>query len=159
MKYAFSFRPALPFALLLLSACATSNPTQLLSLDDLKAKANAACTAAAGPIDASIQVPSSDTYFGNMQLVAAVDVSGSDALDTIGTWLKGLSGPHSGALIVMGRNDEVTAATLRGALKRLPPDPNRAPSSVCFVGDAKYAEGLKAAAAKTGVTVYTVQVQ
>jgi hypothetical protein len=157
MKHAFRFELALPFALLLLSACATSNPTQMLSLDDLKAKANAACTSAAGPVDALVQVPASDTYFGNMQLVASVDVSGSDALDTIGTWLKGLSGPHSGALIVMGRNDEVTAATLRGALHRLPRDPARAPSSVCFVGDAKYAPGLKAAAEKTGVTVYTVQ--
>jgi hypothetical protein len=92
-----------------------------------------------------------------MRLVASVDVSGSDALDTIGNWLRGLSGPHSGALVVMGANDEVTAATLRGALKRLPPDPARAASSVCFFGDAKYAEGLKAAAANTGVTVYTVQ--
>ena len=159
MKYAFKFRLALPLAALLLSACATSNPTQVLSLDDLKSKANAACTSAAGPIDGSIMVPASDTYLGNMKLIAGVDVSGSDALDTIGTWLKGLSGPHSGALIVMGRNDELTAATLRGALKRLPPDPQRAASSVCYVGDAKYAEGIKAAASKTGVTVYTVQVQ
>jgi hypothetical protein len=157
MQNTFSFRLALHFALLLLSACATSNTTQTLSLDDLKAKANAACTSAAGPVDASILVPSSDTYLGNMQLVASADVSGSDALDTIGSWLKGLSGPHSGALMVMGRNDEVTAATLRGALHRLPRDAARAPSSVCFVGDAKYAAGLKAAAEKTGVTVYTVQ--
>lgn len=157
MKFAFSFRLALPFSVLLLSACATSSPTQMLSLDDLKAKANAACTSVAGPIDGSINVPASDTYLGNMQLVASVDVSGSDALDTIGTWLRGLSGSHSGALIVMGRSDEVTAATLRGALNRLPPDPARAPSTVCFVGNAKYAAGLKAAADKKGVTVFTVQ--
>ena len=159
MEYAFRFRIALPFALLLVGACASLTPGPTLSPDDLKTKATAACTAAAGPIDGSIHVPASDTYLGNMRLVASVDVSGSDALDTIGNWLRGLSGPHSGALIVMGSNDEVTAATLRGALKRLSPDPARAPSSVCFVGDAKYAEGIKAAAAKTGVTVHTVQVQ
>ncbi len=159
MKYVFSIRFALPFAMLLLSACATSNPKQAMSLEDRKAKATAACTTAAGTIDGLINVPASDTYFGNMKLVASVDVSGSDALDTIGTWLRGLSGPHSGALVVMGSNDELTAATLRGALKRLPPDPNRAPSSVCYVGDAKYADGVKAAAAKTGVTVHTVQIQ
>jgi hypothetical protein len=159
MKHAFRSRSALPFALLVLSACAGLTPGPTLSPENMKAKATAACTTAAGSIDGSINVPASDTYLGNMKLVASVDVSGSDALDTIGNWLRGLSGPHSGALIVMGSNDEVTAATLRGALKRLSPDPARAPSTVCFVGDAKYAEGLKAAAANTGVTVQTVQIQ
>lgn len=158
MVYPNRFRLAVCFALLL-SACTTSSPKQAMSLEDQKTKATAACTAAAGTIDGLINVPASDTYFGNMKLIAGVDVSGSDALDTIGSWLKGLSGPHSGALIVMGSNDELTAATLRGALKRLPPDPNRAASSVCYVGDAKYAAGVKAAAEKTGVTVYTVQIQ
>lgn len=154
MKHAFTFHLAMSFPLLLLSACAATNSGQKLSPRDQMDRGIPACIAVAGSVDRLIHVPADSKSLVNIMIASVVEMSGSNAVDDI---VRLLSRPQLGALMVTGDDEDVTAATLRAALKKLLPDPARPKASVCFVGDAKYAQGLKAAAEKAGVSVFTVQ--
>lgn len=154
MKHAFKFHLPMPFLLFLLGACAATNSGQKLSPRDQMDRGIPACIAATGSVDRMIHVPADPSSLVNLMIASVVEMSGSNAIDAIA---KLLSTPQLGALMVTGDDEDVTAANLRGALKKLSPDAVRPKASVCFVGDAKYAQGLKAAAEKSGVSVFIVQ--
>ena len=55
------------------------------------------------------------------------------------------------AVIVIGENDDVTAATLEAALLKLPNGTARSRKLVCFSGAPEYEASLKAAADDAGI--------
>ncbi|WP_157889090.1 hypothetical protein [Herminiimonas arsenitoxidans] len=90
-----------------------------------------------------VEVPATGSFISNKMIVATVKATGSNAVDSLVSVLS-LSARH--AVVVVGDNDEVTAATVETALGKLPQATVRSKEPLCFAGDAQFEPGLRAAA-------------
>lgn len=108
-----------------------------------------ACTAAIKGSDFLIvDVPAADNFISNKMIVATVKSTGSNAMDSL---VKTMSLSVRPAIIVVGDNEEVTAATLEAALLKLPKGTARSSRPVCFAGASEHETSLKAAADVVGI--------
>lgn len=135
------------FTLVFLSGC-TSTGGQSNRSNSLNQKM-AACWAATKQSNIlAIEVPAANNFISNKLAAATMQMGGSNAVDAL---VEVLSQPTRLPLAVVGTNDEVTAATLEVALRKLAPDTNRSTQPLCFAGDPQYGTQLKAAAKAAGV--------
>jgi hypothetical protein len=135
------------FSLGFLSGCAGigSQSSQSSSLNQKMA----ACMAATKQSNLlAIEVPAANNFISNKMAAATLRMGGSN---TVNTLVEVLSQPTRLPLAVIGANDEVTAATLELALRKLAPGVNRSKQPLCFAGDPQYEAQLKAAAEAVGV--------
>ena len=132
------------FAISFLSGCASTN-------DAHKSKNNAnACIATAKGSDFLIvDVPAADNFISNKLIVATVKTTGSNAVDSL---VETMSLSVRPAIIVVGDNEDVTAATLEAAFLKLPQGTVRSSKPVCFAGAPERETALKAAADIAGIS-------
>lgn len=96
----------------------------------------------------AIEVPAANNFISNKMAAATMQMGGSS---TVSALVEVLSQPTRLPLAVIGFNDEVTAATLEVALRKLAPGVNRSRQPLCFAGDPQYGAQLKVAAEAAGV--------
>jgi hypothetical protein len=98
----------------------------------------------------AIKVPAADNAISHRIAVTTVKMSGSSVVDAL---MQMLSKPSRRAIVVVGDNDEMTAATLETALQKLPESSQRSKEPVCFAGDRQFESALRAAAQKAQVNL------
>ena len=98
----------------------------------------------------AVQVPVADNAISHKIAVASLGIGGSLTVDTL---IQMLSKPTRPAIAVVGENDEMSAATLETALKKLPENSQRSRAAVCFAGHKKFEADLRIAAEKAGVNL------
>ena len=108
----------------------------------------AACMAATKQSNIlAIEVPAANNFISNKMAAATLQMGGSS---TVNALVEVLSQPTRLPLAVIGANDEVTAATLEVALRKLAPGVKRSRQPLCFAGDPQYEAQLKVAAEAAG---------
>lgn len=101
----------------------------------------------------AVDVPAARGAIANKLAAATLSVGGSNTVDML-VGLLGRSNRH--AVAVFGEDDELAAATLETALRRLPAGASASAQPVCFVGDDRHAEALKTAAQDKGIRLVAV---
>ena len=139
--------------LLVLAGCASTAPQDSTWSNRLREKV-AACIAATRQTDlVVVDVPAARNTISNKMAIATLSMGGSNSVDAL---VQILSEPTRSAVAVIGINDEMTAATLAEAIKRLSSGTKRSSQPVCFVGEKSLGISLKTTADHAGVPVVLV---
>lgn len=142
--------------LMLMSGCAAIGSGTRSNAGALPMNKVTACMTATQVTDFYVMnVPATSSVFSNKMLAIATRSGGSNASESLTAHL---SQPTRKAIAVVSDSDEVIAATLEFALRKLPSGGNRSTQPLCFAGDPQYGADIKAIADEKGVPFFMVAV-
>ena len=138
-------------AALFISGCFSTTPQRSVS-SNWQSRKIAACIAVTRQDELIVvDVPAASNAISNKMAIATLSMGGSNSVDAL---VKILSQPTRSAVAVIGENDEMAAATLTEAIKRLPPGAKRSTQPICFAGDKSLGEPLKSSAEQAGLRLF-----
>lgn len=120
--------------------------------ESLQDRQVAACLAISGKEQKilTFDIPAASNFISNRMISMTVGMGGSLSVDEL---VKNFSKTQNYFLVIIGKDEGVTAATLEMALEKIGAAEKRFSNTVCFAGDEKYAASLKAASQKAGITL------
>ncbi len=143
-------------SLMLMSGCAAMGSGARSNSGALPMNKVTACMTATQVTDFYVMnVPTTSNGISNKMLAIATRSGGSNASESLIALLSQLTRK---AIAVVSDSDEVTAATLEFALRKLPSGGNRSTQPLCFAGDLQYGPDIKAIADEKGVPFFMVAV-
>ncbi|MBB1073426.1 hypothetical protein HUU62_03245 [Rhodoferax sp. 4810] len=122
---------------------------------NVKNKQMSACMAMVKPSAMyALDIPSGNNAILNKFIMALADIGDSPNTKTL---VDLLSKPLEKPIAVVGEDEAVAAATIEAALAKIAAGDQQFANTICFAGNEKYADSLKMAAKKAGVTMLLPQ--